>query len=157
MITDSLDLKPLGGIYQGRYWPVAERDIPELENHLGRPLPESYRQLLTTFGTSRPAKYMAVDLPDGTSVGFENFLGGEKEDRDLGSVFGWVRFNAAPERYPELMRYVVIGNAINGRFFLGPDGTIYYERTGFYELTWVAASFDDFVRALYIDPNFMEE
>jgi hypothetical protein len=157
MITDSLNLKPMGGKYQNRFWPVAEADIPELEKYLGRPLPVSYREFLTTFGTSRPAAEMAVDLPDGTRVSFDHFLGAEKEERDLGSVFRWVRFNAAPDRYPELMRYIVIGNATNGRFFLGPDGTIYCERTGFYELTWVAASFDDFIQTLYIDPDFADD
>jgi hypothetical protein len=157
MITDSLNLKPMGGLYRNQYWPVDHQDIPELELHLGQLLPESYREFITTFGASCPAREMAVDLPDGTRVSFDQFRGAERKEQDYASVFAWVRHNPAPDRYPELMRYINFADATNGSFFLGPDGTIYYERRGFYELTWVAVSFDDFIQALYIDPDFADD
>ncbi len=157
MIADSLNLKPMGGLYRNKYWPVDQQDIPELEQHLGRLLPESYREFLTTCGASRPGRPMAIDAADGFKIPFDHFLGADIEERDLGSVFGWVRYNPAPDRYPDLMRFINFADATNGSFFLGPDGTIYYERRGFYELTWVAASFDDFIQALYIDPDFADD
>lgn len=136
MNTD--DLEPLGGLFEGKLWPVDSDGLAAIEAATGWPLPDDYKSFVTAWGASRPSGgYWTVDCgPDNTDTIIDMFFGAPPE-RSASVV-------EMAGDYLETRPLLVVARADNGLFFMEPEGKIIFERARDPELRPVADSFGDF-------------
>ena len=142
--TSYLEVEPLGGPhYQGEFWPLTHDDLVAIQAILGWGLPPDYRDFATQFGICRPKELCEVRL-----------LSDESEDPDFSVFYGSHVERAYSLRnwadvFVEPHRLLAFANATNGLFFMAPDGTISFERSGYIRLYEAAESFADFLARLH--------
>lgn len=144
MKTD--DLEPLGGLYEGRLWPLSDDDLARIEATTGWQLPDDYKSFVEAWGCSRPADGIWIirwgaDQAGVTSI--EMFMG------------------APPQRsasvlemagdFLEPLGLLTVARADNGLFFMTPKGEILFERARNPELHPVADSFSEFFDKITLD------
>lgn len=130
------NLEPLGGLYEGRFWPVSEDGLAQIETTTGWPLPEDYKSFVTTWGASRPADgYWIIECGDDKTI-VDHFMGACPMRQ--GSVVEMAG------DYLEPFGLLTVAEAANGLFFMTPEGKILFERAGDPTLYPVDDSFGDF-------------